>query len=95
MICGPALADQALSEKQMDMVTAGGFSAFSTSLAESYGSVTTATTTNYAEVSVLRSASGTPDSVVVNGGPLNQIEWVPSISTAVNLPTFNPFRPAN
>ena len=48
-----AFAAQPLTDNQMDKVTAG-FTAFSTSLAESYGGVTASATANLAEVAVLR-----------------------------------------
>jgi hypothetical protein len=91
LMTSAAFAGQALSEKQMDVVTAG-FSAFSTSLAESFGGVTAAATTNLAEVSALRTASGAPVTVVVGEVTLNQIKSVSaaaSTSTASNLPSLN------
>jgi hypothetical protein len=92
LMTSAAFAGQALSEKQMDAVTAG-FSAFSTSLAESFGGVTAAATANLAEVSALRNASGALVTVVVGEVTLNQIKSVSaaqSTSTASNLPTLNP-----
>jgi hypothetical protein len=91
LMTSAAFAGQALSEKQMDAVTAG-FSAFSTSLAESFGGVTAAATTNLAEVSALRNASGALVTVVVGEVTLNQIKSVSaaaSTSTASNLPSLN------
>jgi len=91
LMTSAAFAGQALSEKQMDAVTAG-FSAFSTSLAESFGGVTAAATANLAEVSALRNASGALVTVVVGEVTLNQIKSVSaaqSNSTASNLPSLN------
>ena len=85
-----AFAGQPLSERQMDAVTAG-FSAFSTSLAESFGGVTAAATANLAEVSALRNASGAPVTVTFSEVTLNQIKSVSaaqSTSTASNLPSL-------
>jgi hypothetical protein len=85
-----AFAGQPLSDKQMDAVTAG-FSAFSTSLAESFGGVTAAATANLAEVSALRNAAGAPVTVTVGEVTLNQIKSVSaaqSASTAANLPSL-------
>jgi hypothetical protein len=87
-----AFAGQPLSEKQMDAVTAG-FSAFSTSLAESFGGVTAAATANLAEVSALRDASGALVTVTFSEVTLNQIKSVSaaqSASTAANLPSLQP-----
>ena len=90
LMSSAAFAGQALSQKQMDAVTAG-FSAFSTSLAESFGGVTAAATTNLAEVSALRDASGTPVTGTFSEVTLNQIKSVSaaaSTSTAANLPSL-------
>ncbi len=87
-----AFAGQPLSEKQMDAVTAG-FSAFSTSLAESYGGVTAAATANLAEVSALRDPAGALVLVGIGEVMLNQIKSVSaaaSASTASNLPSLQP-----
>jgi len=87
-----AFAGQALSDKQMDAVTAG-FSAFSTSLAESFGGVTAAATTNLAEVSALRDPKGALVTVTFSEVTLNQIKSVSaaqSMSTAANLPSLQP-----
>lgn len=96
-----AFAAQPLTDRQMDAVTAG-FTAFSTSLAESFGGVTSTATANLAEVSALRDpVTGlpvtTPATVTVNGSTvpvevqLNVIKSVSaaqSISTAANLPAL-------
>jgi hypothetical protein len=85
-----ASAGQPLSDKQMDVVTAG-FSAFSTGLAESFGGVTAAATTNLAEVSALRNATGALVTVTFSEVTLNQIKSVSaasSASTASNLPSL-------
>lgn len=90
-----AFAAQPLNDKQMDAVTAG-FSAFSTSLAESYGGVTAAATTNLAEVAALRDTSGALVTVRVGEVTLNQIKSVSaaqSASTASNLPSLQPIIP--
>jgi hypothetical protein len=87
-----AFAGQALSDKQMDAVTAG-FSAFSTSLAESFGGVTAAATANLAEVSALRDPKGALVTVTFSEVTLNQIKSVSaaqSTSTAANLPSLQP-----
>ena len=87
-----AFAGQPLSDKQMDAVTAG-FSAFSTSLAESFGGVTATATANLAEVSALRNASGALVTVTLGEVTLNQIKSVSaaqSQSTAANLPSLEP-----
>jgi len=87
-----AFAGQPLSEAQMDAVTAG-FSAFSTSLAESFGGVTAAATSNLAEVSALRDAKGALVTVTFSEVTLNQIKSVSaaqSASTASNLPSLQP-----
>lgn len=92
LMTSAAFAGQPLSEKQMDAVTAG-FTAFSTSLAESFGGVTSAATTNLAEVSALRDASGGLVTVTFNEVTLNQIKSVSaaqSRSTAANLPSLQP-----
>jgi hypothetical protein len=101
LMSSAAFAGQALSEKQMDTVTAG-FTAFSTSLAESFGGVTATATANLAEVSALRNSSGDLVTVVccvsltggtVNEITLNQIKSVSaaqSASTAANLPSLQP-----
>jgi hypothetical protein len=85
-----AFAGQPLSEKQMDVVTAG-FTAFSTSLAESFGGVTATATANLAEVSALRDASNALVTVTVGEVTLNQIKSVSaaqSASAASNLPSL-------
>jgi hypothetical protein len=85
-----AFAGQALSDKQMDAVTAG-FTAFSTSLAESFGGVTSTATANLAEVSALRNSSGALVTVTFNEVTLNQIKSVSaaqSQSAASNLPSL-------
>jgi hypothetical protein len=90
LMSSAAFAGQALSEKQMDAVTAG-FSAFSTSLAESFGGVTAAAAANLAEVSALRNSSGALVTVTFSEVTLNQIKTVSaaqSTSTAANLPAF-------
>jgi len=87
-----AFAGQPLTDKQMDAVTAG-FSAFSTSLAESFGGVTAAATTNLAEVSALRDPTGALVTVTFSEVTLNQIKSVSaaqSMSTAANLPSLQP-----
>jgi hypothetical protein len=87
-----AFAGQPLSDKQMDAVTAG-FSAFSTSLAESFGGVTAAATANLAEVSALRTNAGALVTVTFGEVTLNQIKSVSaaqSTSAASNLPSLNP-----
>jgi hypothetical protein len=87
-----AFAGQPLSDKQMDAVTAG-FNAFSTSLAESFGGVTSAATANLAEVSALRNNSGALVTVTFSEVTLNQIKSVSaaqSQSTASNLPSLQP-----
>ena len=87
-----AFAGQPLSEKQMDAVTAG-FSAFSTSLAESFGGVTAAATANLAEVSALRNNNGALVTVTFGEVTLNQIKSVSaaqSTSTASNLVSLQP-----
>jgi hypothetical protein len=92
-----AFAGQLLTDRQMDAVTAGTFTAFSTSNAQSYGAVTTAKTTNVAEVAPLTTASGAPVTVSVNGmvlninKPVSAGSWLSvsagsSLSTAANLP---------
>jgi hypothetical protein len=98
-----AFAAQPLTDRQMDVVTAG-FTAFSTSLAESFGGVTSSATANLAEVSALRDSSGnpvtTPATVTVNGSsvPLEvQLNIIKSVSaaqsesTAANLPSLQGF----
>jgi hypothetical protein len=93
LMSSAAFAGQALSDKQMDTVTAG-FSAFSTSLAESFGGVIASATTNLAEVSALRTGSANTLVTVTFGEvTLNQIKSVSaasSLSTAANLPTLQP-----
>jgi hypothetical protein len=87
-----AFGGQPLSEKQKDEVTAG-FSAFSTSLAESFGGVTSAATTNLASVDALRNNSGALVTVTFSEVTLNQIKSVSaaqSQSTAANLPSLQP-----
>ena len=93
-----AFAGQPLSDKQMDAVTAG-FAAFSTSLAESFGGVTAAATSNLAEVSALRTnpttanPQGLPVTVTIGEVTLNQIKSVSaaqSASAASNLPSLQP-----
>jgi hypothetical protein len=85
-----AFAGQPLSDKQMDAVTAG-FTAFSTSLAEAFGGVTSAATANLAEVSALRTNTGVLVTVTFGEVTLNQIKSVSaaqSASTAANLPSL-------
>jgi hypothetical protein len=92
LMSSAAFAGQALSDKQMDAVTAG-FSAFSTSLAESFGGVTAAATANLAEVSALRDPKGALVTVTFSEVTLNQIKSVSaaqSMSTAANLPALQP-----
>jgi len=84
-----AFAAQPLTDRQMDAVTAG-FTAFSTSLAESFGGVTATATANLAEVAVLRS-SGVPVTVTFSEVTLDTIKSVSaaqSESTAANLPSL-------
>jgi len=85
-----AFAAQPLTDNQMDKVSAG-FTAFSTSLAESYGGVTAAATANLAEVAVLRDASGAPVQVTYSEVTLSTIKSVSaaqSEATAANLPSL-------
>jgi hypothetical protein len=103
LIFSVAFAGQPLSEKEMDAVTAG-FSAFSTSLAESFGGVTAAATANLAEVSpamrtITELPPGSPvpppvlDIVVFGEVTLTRIKSVSaaqSTSTAANLPSLTP-----
>jgi len=87
-----AFAAQPLTNNQMDKVTAG-FTAFSTSLAESYGGVTASATANLAEVAVLRDSSGAPVSTTYSEVTLLTIKSVSaaqSESTAANLPSLEP-----
>jgi len=74
----------------MDAVTAG-FTAFSTSLAESFGGVTATATANLAEVAVLRDSSGAVVSTTFSEVTLDTIKSVSaaqSESTAANLPSL-------
>jgi hypothetical protein len=92
LMSSAAFAGQPLSDKQMDAVTAG-FTAFSTSLAESFGGVTATATANLAEVSALRNNSGALVTVTFGEVTLNQIKSVSaaqSASTAANLPSLQP-----
>ena len=73
LLTSVAFAAQPLSEKQLDTVTAG-FSASSMSLAESFGSVTSASTANFAEVAPLRNDSGALVTVTFDEVTLNQIK---------------------
>jgi len=85
-----AFAAQPLTDNQMDKVSAG-FTAFSTSLAESYGGVTAAATANLAEVAVLRDTSGAPVQVTFSEVTLSTIKLVSaaqSEATAANLPSL-------
>jgi len=85
-----AFAAQPLTDRQMDAVTAG-FTAFSTSLAESFGGVTATATANLAEVAVLRDSSGAPVTTTFSEVTLNTIKSVSaaqSESTAANLPSL-------
>lgn len=89
-----AFASQPLTDRQMDTVTAG-FLALATSEAESFGGVTSAATSNLAEVAALRTGSGagTPVTVTVGEVTLNIIKAVSasqSASTAANLPSLEP-----
>jgi hypothetical protein len=87
-----AFAAQPLTDRQMDAVTAG-FTAFSTSLAESFGGVTATATANLAEVAVLRDSSGAVVSTTFSEVTLDTIKSVSaaqSESTAANLPSLEP-----
>jgi hypothetical protein len=87
-----AFAAQPLTDRQMDAVTAG-FTAFSTSLAESFGGVTATATANLAEVAVLRDSSGVPVATTFSEVTLDTIKSVSaaqSESTAANLPSLEP-----
>jgi hypothetical protein len=87
-----AFAAQPLTDRQMDAVTAG-FTAFSTSLAESFGGVTATATANLAEVAVLRDSSGAVVATTFSEVTLDTIKSVSaaqSESTAANLPSLEP-----
>lgn len=92
LMSGVAFAGQPLSDRQMDVVTAG-FSATSSSEAESFGGVTFSSTSNLAEVAALRNNSGQLVTITVNEVTLNLIKSVSaaaSASTASNLVALQP-----
>jgi hypothetical protein len=92
LMSGVALAAQPLSDRQMDTVTAG-FSALSTSEAESFGGVVSAFQSDLAEVAALRDNSGALVTVTSGEITLNIIKSVAasqSASTASNLPALQP-----
>lgn len=87
-----AFAGQALTDRQMDAVTAG-FSALASSEAESFGGVTSTATANLAEVAALRTNAGALVTVTVGEVTLNLVKSVSasqSASTAANLPSLQP-----
>jgi hypothetical protein len=85
-----AFATQSLTDRQMDVITAG-FAATASSEAESYGGITSAATANLAEVSALTTNSGALVTVTSGEVTLNIIKAVSasqSASTAANIPSL-------
>lgn len=92
LMSGVAFAGQALSDRQMDAVTAG-FAATASSEAETFGGITTANTANLAEVAALRNNSGALVVVTAGEVTLNIIKAISasqSQSTAANIPSLQP-----